>query len=268
MRGLEKALQGKTIEKVELKRPNLRFPFPTWFEQALEGQRLEGFSRRAKYMLWHLSSGAKALMHLRMSRFVLDGTIAAHDHVVHQIGGHEVRYNDPRRFGFMDVILPGQASKFLTHLGPEPLGNTFNGAYLHEQLKGRSTPIKARLLDQKVVVGVGNIYCCEALFRAHIHPARPAKTIEPEQAETLASQIKDVLGEAIAAGGSSIRDYVQADGQPLFPTCVESLWARGSRAGCAKRPSSGLCNQGAVRFFALAVRAKFQVKLWVSRLAK
>ena len=229
MRGLEKALLGETIERVQLNRPNLRFPFPDGFAEALEGSRLEGFSRRAKYMLWHLSSGVQVVLHLGMSgRFVLDGTVATHDHVVFTIGGREVRYNDPRRFGFMDLIHPGETSKFLDHLGPEPLGNAFNGAYLYEQLKHRKSAVKARLLDQKVVVGVGNIYCSEALFRSGIRPQRLAGKVTKKEAEALSTEIKTVLNEAIAAGGSSIRDYVQADGELGY---FQHAWKIYGRAG-------------------------------------
>ena len=132
---------------------------------------MEGIRRRAKYMIWDLSSGVQVLMHLGMSgRFVLDGTLAPHDHVVFQIGDHQVRYNDPRRFGFMDLIWPDQPSKFLTHLGPEPLGNEFNGAYLQDQLRGRATPIKTRLMDQKVVVGWATFIAVRRCFAPKFIP--------------------------------------------------------------------------------------------------
>lgn len=215
MRGLEKVLMGQTLQSVQLNRPNLRFPFPPDFVQRLEGQRIERLSRRAKYMLWHLSSGETVLLHLGMSgRFTLaGGPPEKHDHVVFRTQAAEVRYNDARRFGFMDLIGAGQPSKFLDSLGPEPLGNGFNGAYLYEQLKGRSSAVKTRLLDQKAVVGVGNIYCSEALHAAGIRPKRAAGKVTKAEAETLATEIKAVLTRAIAAGGSSIRDYVQADGE-------------------------------------------------------
>ena len=213
MRGLEQALLGKTIEAVRLNRSDLRFPFPEGFVERLTGQQINGFSRRAKYMLWHLSSGCQALMHLGMSgRFVLDSTIAPHDHVVFTIGGREVRYNDPRRFGFMDLVEPSTPNRFLDPLGPEPLGNAFHGTYLYNQLRSRKSSIKACLLNQKIVVGVGNIYGSEALFRAKIRPQRIAANLTKAEAEALSTEVKAVLTEAIAAGGSSIRDYVQADG--------------------------------------------------------
>ena len=182
MRGLTPALVGHQFRRVQLNRPNLRFPFPADFAERVQGQRVVRLSRRAKYMLWHLGDGATVLLHLGMSgRFTFAddeslGPLGTHDHVVFQTDqGTEIRYTDPRRFGFMDLIDPGQPCRFLDGLGPEPLGNDFNAAYLQTQLAGRSAAIKARLLDQKVVVGVGNIYCCEALFQAGIHPARPSK---------------------------------------------------------------------------------------------
>ncbi len=231
MRGLEPALAGQRLAQVTLHRPDLRFPFPDGFAETLMGQRIERLSRRAKYMLWHLENDTTVLLHLGMSgRFTFaDGPLEKHDHVVFMTeAGTEIRYNDPRRFGFMNLIGSGQSSKFLDHLGPEPLGNDFSGAYLFSQLQGRKTPIKARLLDQKVVVGVGNIYCCEALYETGIHPARAAKDVSEAEANALASAIRDVLSRAIAAGGSSLRDYVQADGELGY---FQHAWAVYGREG-------------------------------------
>ena len=230
-RGLEPTLTGKVLKRVTLHRPDLRFPFPSDFVERLKGQRIERLSRRAKYMLWHLESGATVLLHLGMSgRFTFaKGPLEKHDHVVFETdSGEEIRYNDPRRFGFMDLIPPAQTSKFLEKLGPEPLSNDFSGVYLYDHLKGRNSPIKARLLDQKVVVGVGNIYCCEALHQAKIRPTRAAAKVTRKEAEALTLAIRDVLGRAIEAGGSSLRDYVQADGELGY---FQHAWAVYGREG-------------------------------------
>ena len=235
MRGLTPALEGQRLTKVQLNRADLRFPFPDRFAERLMASKIRHLRRRAKYMLWELEEGGTALMHLGMSgRFTFaDGPIEKHDHVVFTTeAGTQIRYNDPRRFGFMDFIEPGKQSRFLSDLGPEPLGNAFNGTYLHAQLQGRASSIKARLLDQRVVVGVGNIYCCEALFQAGICPMRPAAKITPPQAEKLARAIRQVLTRAIAAGGSSLRDYVQADGELGY---FQHDWAVYGREGAACR---------------------------------
>jgi len=234
-RGLEPALQGQVLRRVILNRPDLRFPFPLDFAKALEGRRVAALSRRAKYMLWHLDSGAVVLLHLGMSgRFTFaepDTPIARHDHVIFKTAsGLEVRYNDPRRFGFMDLIRPGEGNRFLDSLGPEPLGNAFNGPYLFDQLRDRKAAVKARLLDQRVVVGVGNIYCSEALFQAGIRPTQRSDRVTKAEAERLVLAIKDVLTRAIAAGGSSLRDYIQADGELGY---FQHAWAVYGREGQA-----------------------------------
>ena len=180
-------------------------------------------------MLWQLEDSTTVLLHLGMSgRFTLaKGCLGKHDAVVFVTeDGTELRYNDPRRFGFMDLIAPGDPCKFLSHLGPEPLGNDFSQAYLFKQLQGRTTSIKARLLDQRVVVGVGNIYCCEALHKTGIHPARTAKDVSAAEAGALTAAIRDVLIRAIAAGGSSLRNYVQADGELGYFQHVWTVYGR------------------------------------------
>lgn len=231
-RGLEPAMAGQRILHAEIRREGLRWPFPTGLAQRLEGARVERLRRRSKYILADLSTGDSMLLHLGMSgRITLSGLDAPHvpgqfhrdhpatekhDHVIfHMENGARVAFNDARRFGALDLIETDKADDhpLLAALGPEPLGNTFSGAYLAARLKGRKGVIKALLLDQRIVAGLGNIYVCEALFRAGIHPVRAGGRISAARLERLAAIIRDVLQEAIAAGGSSLRDYRQADGE-------------------------------------------------------
>lgn len=235
-RGLAPVLAGRLLTHVEQRRPDLRFPLPERFGDRLAGQRIVSLGRRAKYLLARLDGGEVLVMHLGMSgRFtVLDGkkrrsglfahetgADPAHDHVVlHVEGGATVTYNDPRRFGFMDLV--GEAMleqhKLFAGLGPEPLGNEFNADYLAARANGKRTDLKSFLLDQRIVAGLGNIYVCEALFRARLSPGRGAscladrKARPTERCERLVGDIRDVLGEAIEAGGSTLRDYRHADG--------------------------------------------------------
>jgi len=236
-RGLQPVMEGARFVRVEARRPDLRFPFPQNFSKRLEGASVEGLSRRAKYLLADLSSGEVLLMHLGMSgsfRVVQGsdesgpgkfhharGKLSAHDHVVfHMSNGAIVTFNDPRRFGYMKLIARDQLNRhpMMEALGPEPLGNAFDGAMLAAACAGKKTSLKAALSDQKVVAGLGNIYVCEALHRAHLSPKRQASTIanrkgEPtERAHALADAIKAVLNDAIRAGGSSLRDHRQTDG--------------------------------------------------------
>ena len=221
VRGLRPHLEGRRLVRVVQRRPDLRFPFPENFAARLTGRRVTGLGRRAKYMLIGLDGGEVLLCHLGMSgRMVLDRTKDApldpHDHVVFETdAGERIRFNDVRRFGLMDLVAEQdlQAHKLLRDLGPEPLGNAFNGAALATALKGRRTPIKAALLDQRIVAGLGNIYACEALFHAGLSPRRQAYTVQGGRAQRLAWAVRDVLQRAIEAGGSSLRDYVQADGE-------------------------------------------------------
>lgn len=223
-RGLAPVLEGRIITHVQLNRPNLRFPFPPDFAARIEGQRIEHLSRRAKFLQADLTSGERLFMHLGMSgRFILGGEALgefthAHDanpkhhHVIFTTeDANTVTYNDPRRFGFMELVGVGAPYR-LDHLGPEPLSNHFSAPDLRARLKGKKSAIKIALLDQKIVAGLGNIYVCEALFRAGISPTHAAGRLTIAQSETLVRHIKEVLIEAIAAGGSSLRDHRQADG--------------------------------------------------------
>ncbi|PHQ72304.1 MAG: DNA-formamidopyrimidine glycosylase [Sneathiella sp.] len=220
-RGLEQALLGDTFSKITLRRANLRFPFEEGFAEALTAKKITRLHRRAKYILMTLEDGTVMIGHLGMSGSfrITQGPVAEfdkHDHVIFETKkGVTVRYNDPRRFGFM-MLTSTEAIEThpqLIHIGPEPLGNTFNGPELAARLKNRQAPIKAALLDQKTVAGVGNIYACEALFRAHISPTRKSSTITGKRADALVAAIRSVLEEAIASGGSTLRNYSQTSGE-------------------------------------------------------
>ena len=227
-RGLAPVMEGAVIARAEVNRPDLRWPFPERMAERLSGQRVERLRRRSKYILADLSSDETLLVHLGMSgrmtvsgdplgRFVHDHPAhQKHDHVVfHLQNGARVTFNDPRRFGAMDLMdtPTAEAHKLLAGLGPEPLGNDFHESYLVAALAGRNTPIKSALLDQRIVAGLGNIYVCEALYRAGIHPGRKAGRISAQRVAGLVPIIRAVLQDAIEAGGSSLRDFRQADGE-------------------------------------------------------
>ncbi len=220
-RGLGPHLEGQVLTRVEQNIPALRFPFPDRFADRLTGRTVTAVRRRAKYILMDLDNDETVIAHLGMSgrMFIFDDEHherGKHDHVVMQTGrGETVIFNDARRFGLMTLCPTAglEEHKLLRDIGPEPLGNGFNGPYFTETLRGRKTPIKAALLDQKVVAGVGNIYACEALYRARISPRRLAASVAGRRAERLAAAVKAVLIDAIEAGGSSLRDYVQASGE-------------------------------------------------------
>lgn len=234
-RGLAPALEGRRIRRAELRRADLRFPFPARFAERLTGRQIETLSRRAKYILIHLDQGEVLLVHLGMTgRFTLkhpDGAVSApgefyhgeggaaedgpHDHVRLTLDdGTQVTYSDPRRFGLMDLVpLSGlEAHKLLRHTGIEPLGNELSADFLKAGFKGRRTPVKAALLDQTLIAGLGNIYVCEALHRAGISPRRLAGKVPAASLARLAPVIREILEEAIRAGGSTLRDYARADG--------------------------------------------------------
>jgi formamidopyrimidine-DNA glycosylase len=220
-RGLARGLEGHRLVKVETRRGDLRWPFPKGFAKRLTGRRVDKVRRRAKYIVAELDDGNALLAHLGMTGRMLltkgrPETLEPHDHVIFETdNGWVLRFNDARRFGMMDLVATDKLEqhKLIRGIGPEPLGNDFNGPVLAAALKGKKTSIKAAILDQKVVAGVGNIYASEALYRARISPKRMATTVQGDRAEKLAHAIKAVLNEAVAAGGSSLRDYVQADGE-------------------------------------------------------
>lgn len=227
--GLAPVMEGFEFTRVSLGRPDLRFPFADGFAARLTGAKLTQLSRRAKFLMAQLSTGETLLMHLGMSgRFTIDeggasltpgeftreqATNPKHDHVIFDMSsGARVVFNDPRRFGFMELFAADEPITRLEHLGPEPLGNDFNGPVLRAALKGKKTKIKNALLDQSIVSGLGNIYVCEALYRTGLRPTRMAGRITHDQSERLAGHIKTVLREAIASGGSSLRDFAGASG--------------------------------------------------------
>lgn len=227
-RGLAPVMEGVQIARADVNRPDLRWPFPEGMADRLTGKTVLRLRRRSKYILADLDSGETLLIHLGMSgRMTISGhtvggfhhphpAAAKHDHVVfHMANDARITFNDARRFGAMDLMDTGGEDEFwlIRDLGPEPLGNVFDEDYLVARLKGRNTPIKSALLDQRIVSGLGNIYVCEVLFRAGIHPARKAGAISAKRVRSLVPLIRDVLGEAIEAGGSSLKDYRQADGE-------------------------------------------------------
>ncbi len=226
-RGLAPVMEDRKILRFEVNRPDLRFPFPDRFVQRVEGATIVRIGRRAKFLITQLSSDEALIMHLGMSgRFTITGNHATakrdpgtnpkHDHVVfHMAGGVQVTYNDPRRFGFMELWPMAQIDAYprIKDLGPEPLSNRFSAAYLDEAFAGKATPIKSALLDQSIIAGLGNIYVCEALYRARISPRRKAASVVGVRNARLAPMINDVIAEAIAAGGSSISDFASASGE-------------------------------------------------------
>lgn len=239
-RGLEPVMAGKRIVRLIQRRPDLRFPLPDRFADRMTGRRIESLGRRAKYLLVRLDDGEVLVMHLGMSgRFTISpashhsrgdlvgdfvqnsGTDPTHDHIVFEMeGGARVTYNDPRRFGFMDLLPQTRIDdcRHFAGMGPEPLGNGFDAAYLAARASGRSADLKAFLLDQRNIAGLGNIYVCEALFRTGLSPSRAADCLAikggkpSERCVRLVPVIRAVLNEAIAAGGSTLRDYAKADG--------------------------------------------------------
>ncbi|MDX1293659.1 MAG: bifunctional DNA-formamidopyrimidine glycosylase/DNA-(apurinic or apyrimidinic site) lyase [Hyphomonas sp.] len=227
-RGLAPVMEGQRIARLLQNRANLRFPFPDRFADRLTGARIGHLGRKAKFLTLTLSTDEILIMHLGMTgRFTVTGdpvgefhhetgTDPRHDHVVFDLGnGARITYNDPRRFGFMELWPAAQFEAYprLMAMGPEPLSNGFSEAYLNAVLKGRKTPIKSALLDQSVIAGLGNIYVCEALWRAGISPRRRSDTIPGRRAARLVPAINDVIAEAIAAGGSSISDFASASGE-------------------------------------------------------
>lgn len=240
-RGLAPVMEGAFISRVLINRPNLRFPFPDNMKQRLTGASIRHMGRRAKYLVAELDTDESLIMHLGMSgSFRIEaeddfsqpgnfhhpkGDARAHDHVVFELqsekGSASIIYNDPRRFGFMDLVAAAElaTSKHFASMGIEPTGNELNGETIATLFEGKATPLKAALLDQKLIAGLGNIYVCEALWRTGLSPKRKAGSITrkggkaTERSEALAGHIRDVITEAIAAGGSSLRDHRQTNGE-------------------------------------------------------
>jgi len=217
VRGLARYLEGERLERVALNRPDMRFPFPDGFVQRLAGARVTGVGRRAKYGLLHTDRAHTIIFHLGMSgRWRIDPeSIGKHDHVVLETADHCFALCDPRRFGFVDLVPTAELDAWppFAAMGPEPLGPELTAAHLKRALAGRRQAVKLLLLDQRIVAGLGNIYVCEALYRARIDPRKPAGKVSQAALARLVTAIREVLGEAIEAGGSSLRDYARPDGQ-------------------------------------------------------
>jgi formamidopyrimidine-DNA glycosylase len=248
MQGLRQRLEGRVIVTATAHRPDMRWPFPEGLQKRLTGARVTGFRRRGKYILMRLTGGDSVLLHLGMSgRMVLSplrpNMPTLHEHLVLETDdGWRLGFVDPRRFGSVDLVPTRQedSHKLLSGLGPEPLDAAFSPALLSAALVGKRTPIKAALLDQKVVAGLGNIYVSEALFRARLSPLRSAHTIPGTRASRLVPAIKETLHEAIAAGGSSLRDYVQPDGELGYFQHAWKVYGREGEA-CERCPGRPAC---------------------------
>ena len=261
-RGLTPVMEGFVFDRVQLNRPDLRFPFGDDFIDRIQGQTLNTLTRRAKFLQAELSSGERLFMHLGMSgRFTIDANPTAdfvhahntnpkHDHVIFEMSsGARVTFNDPRRFGFMELVA-ANAPYRLDDLGPEPMGNGFNAPDLRKRLKGKKSKIKAALLDQRVVAGLGNIYVCEALYRAGISPRRAAGRLTVAETEKLTGHIKDTISEAIEAGGSSLKDFANTDGDLGYFQHSFAVYGREDEPcnGC-KAPIKRIVQSGRSSFF-------------------
>jgi formamidopyrimidine-DNA glycosylase len=262
MRGLQARLEGRVLLRAVAHRPDMRWPLPPSLAERMTGARVVGFRRRGKYILMRLDSAWSVLLHLGMSGRMVVGragqnSVTLHEHLEMETDdGWRVGFVDPRRFGSVDLIETAveDTHRLLAGLGPEPLDDAFSVPVLNSALTGKQTPIKAALLDQKIVAGLGNIYVNEALFRAGISPRRLADSVAGARAARLVPAIKDTLTEAIAAGGSSLRDYVQPDGELGY---FQHAWRVYGREGepCPGCPGPPSCD--GVRRFVQAGRSTF-----------
>jgi formamidopyrimidine-DNA glycosylase len=262
-RGLAAVLEGRRLVRVFSRRSDLRFPLPADFVTQLTGRRVEIVDRRAKFLLMGLERGLVLIGHLGMSgrfRVFTDKAppLEPHDHIAFETdAGATLRYHDPRRFGFLDLTAAADLDRhpMLAKLGPEPLGEGFTAPYLEERLRGRSMPIKSAILDQRVVAGMGNIYACESLFRAGVSPNRSAATVVGRRAHKLVTAIREVFNEAIAAGGSSLRDHRQPSGEfGYFQRSLAVYGRAGERCpGCNCEVAAG----GGIRRIVQAGRSTF-----------
>lgn len=264
-RGLLPAMEGGLIARAEVNRPDLRWPLPERMAERLTGATVRQLRRRSKYILVDLDSGESLLIHLGMSgRMLVSGVMLGgfhqdhpapqkHDHVVlHMAGGARVTFNDARRFGAMDLVRTDREDAYwlLAGLGPEPFGNEFHEDYLVARLKGRATPIKSALLDQRVVAGLGNIYVSEVLFRAGIDPRRQAGRISARRIASLVPIVRAVLSEAIEAGGSSLRDHRQTDGELGYFQHTFRVYDReGEPCGTCAAPIRRIVQSGRSSYF-------------------
>jgi formamidopyrimidine-DNA glycosylase len=241
VRGLTPHLKNRRIMKVELRRADLRVPFPKHFVKRLEGVTIIGLTRRAKYILIALDSGETLIIHLGMSgSLVFRDTEKKHDHVVFTFDdGKKLVFNDPRRFGLMELTKDPSTHKLFAHLGAEPLDKAFNAVTLQASLKRRHTPIKTAMMDQKIVVGVGNIYASESLFLARISPLRKASSLKPEEYQALVKAIQTTLKAAIRSGGSTLRDFVRSSGDAGYFQHAFKVYGReGKPCLCSAKPDT------------------------------
>ncbi|MBD7987294.1 bifunctional DNA-formamidopyrimidine glycosylase/DNA-(apurinic or apyrimidinic site) lyase [Luteimonas sp. Sa2BVA3] len=248
-RGLAPHLEGARVQRVLLRRPDLRWPIPPEVGECLPGQRIDAVRRRAKYLLLDTAAGS-AVLHLGMSGSLrvlpADTPVKPHDHVDIALAGHGagrvLRLTDPRRFGCLLWQAPGEVHPLLAGLGPEPLGDAFDGEHLFRLSRGRKAPVKAFLMDQRVVVGVGNIYVAEALFAAGVSPLRAAGQVSRERYGRIADEIRTVLARAITRGGTTLRDFLAPDGAPGYFEQELSAYGRGgepcSRCGRPMRQAT------------------------------
>ncbi len=249
--GLAPHVEGRRVRAVVLRRPDLRWPIPDEVPALLPGQRIAAVRRRAKYLLLDSDAGS-ALLHLGMSgslRVLPAATpVREHDHVDLVLdSGQALRFNDPRRFGCLLWQPPGQVHPLLRGLGPEPLSETFDGDYLHARSRGRRAPVKTFLMDQRIVVGVGNIYAAEALHAAGISPLRAAGRVSRERYRALADAVRAILAHAIARGGTTLRDFIAPDGAPGYFEQELSAYGRGGEPcpRCGRRLRQALVGQRA-----------------------
>lgn len=269
-RGIEPAMVGQAITSAQIRRPDLRWPFPVGMAERLTGAVVLRLRRRSKYILADLDTGETLLIHLGMSgRMTVTAPtgnaqpgvfydshkpVEKHDHVILDMAnGMRITFNDPRRFGAMDLLETAGAEthKLLANIGPEPLGNQFDGTYLYTALKPKKSPIKSALLDQRLIAGLGNIYVCEVLWRTGIAPTRIAGSLSKNRIVSLVPAIRDVLSEAIEAGGSSLKDHRQASGELGY---FQHRFAVYDRAGLAcSKPDCG----GAIERIVQSGRSSF-----------
>jgi formamidopyrimidine-DNA glycosylase len=268
--GLLKTLEGQVLQTVEARVSALRFPLPVDLAARLTGRKVVGIDRRAKYLLVVLEDSQVLLVHLgmtgRMRVFPAGNGLpppGKHDHVIFRTAeGSEIRFNDTRRFGIVDLMAADGVANhpLLRDLGPEPLGNAFDGPLLAARLQGRRSPIKAALLDQKTVAGLGNIYVCEALYHSNLSPKRGAYTVQGARAERLAEAIRQVLNEAIVAGGSSLRDFRHADGELGYFQKQFSVYGR--EGECCPRCAEEKKPIGCIRRIVQSGRSTFYCSRW------
>ena len=245
-RGLSPFLEGRKIVSVEKTRPDLRWPIPTSLEHVLTGALVLKLERRGKYILWHTQDEMVMILHLGMSGRVLITKDSpkvkdAHDHLTFKTeDGFFIRYNDPRRFGFVDIVPLKNLAKYpsLAALGPEPLSNAFNASALRQKINKKQSPIKSVLLDQTIIAGLGNIYVCEALHRSGISPRRKAKNISESKIDSLVIAIRVVLQDAINAGGSTLKDHLQTSGEMGYFQHQFRVYSREGEE-CMKKSCSG-----------------------------